>query len=114
MGMHTPIPTQMIKTSRKGMEGRDPQVLRQTYVHVLVCGAPPSRRSQRKDRNENTMQENTQLKATWEGRILHESQSQQKTIHHEITQLTSIREHGFYTNPNDVTRPKVMDSLHRP
>ena len=36
------------------------------------------------------------------------------TIHHEITQLTSIREYGFHTNPNDVTREKVMDSLHRP
>ena len=29
VGMHTPIPTPMIKTSKKGMEGRDPQVLRQ-------------------------------------------------------------------------------------
>ena len=37
-----------------------------------------------------------------------------KTIHHEITQPTSIREYGFYTNPNDVTRPKVMNSLYRP
>ena len=45
MGMHTPIPTLMIKTSRKDMEGWDSQVLRQTYVHVLVCGTPPSWRS---------------------------------------------------------------------
>ena len=37
-----------------------------------------------------------------------------KTIHHEITQPTSIREYRFYTNPNDVTRPKVMNLLHRP
>ena len=37
-----------------------------------------------------------------------------KTIHHEITQPTSIREYGFYTNPNDVVRPKVMNSLYRP
>ena len=36
------------------------------------------------------------------------------TIHHEITQSTSIREYGFYTNPNDVTSPKVMNSLHWP
>ena len=36
------------------------------------------------------------------------------TIHHEITRPTSIREYGFYTNPNDVIRPKVMNSLHRP
>ena len=37
-----------------------------------------------------------------------------KTIHHEITQLTSTQEYGFYTNPNDATRPNVMNSLHRP
>ena len=37
-----------------------------------------------------------------------------KTIHHEITQPTSIREYGFYMNPNDVKRPNVMDSLHWP
>ena len=36
------------------------------------------------------------------------------TLHHEISQPTSIREYGFYTNPNDVTRPKVMNSLYRP
>ena len=37
-----------------------------------------------------------------------------KTIHHEITQPTSIWEYGFYTNPNYVTRPKVMNSLYQP
>ena len=42
VGMHTPIPNPMIKTSRKDMEGRDSQVLRQTYAHILVCGTPPS------------------------------------------------------------------------
>ena len=36
------------------------------------------------------------------------------TIHHGNTQPASIRENGFYTNPNDVVRPKVMNSLYRP
>ena len=63
---------------------------------------------------EHNAKKKTQPKATREGRILHESQSQQKTIHHEITQPTSIWEYRFYTNPNDVTRPKVMNpSVHK-
>ncbi len=37
-----------------------------------------------------------------------------KIIHHEITQPASIREYGFYMNPNDVTRPNIMNSLNRP
>ena len=114
MGMHTLIPTLMIKTSKKDMEGRDLPVLWQTYVHVLMCGAPPSQRSQHKDRNENTMQRKHPIESnigrtdsTWIPKA-------NKTIHHENTQPTSIWEHGFYTNLNDVTRPKVMNSLHWP
>ena len=37
-----------------------------------------------------------------------------KTIHHKITQPASIREYGFYMNPNDATRPKVMYLVNRP
>ena len=74
---------------------------------------------------EHNAKENTQLKATREGWILHESQSQQnhtswkhstdlnprvwilhesqwcsKTKSHELTLSASIRECGFYTNPS--------------
>ena len=45
VGMQIPNPTPMIKTSEKVTEGRDPQVLRQSYAHILVCGTPPSWRS---------------------------------------------------------------------
>ena len=40
--------------------------------------------------------------------------SQPATKHHELTQPASIREYGFYTNPNDATRPNIMDSLNQP
>ena len=63
--------------------------------------------------DENTIQNNTQLKTTQEDGFYMNPKAN-KTIHHEITQPTSIGEYGFYTNPNDVTRPKVMDSLHQP
>lgn len=82
------------------------QVTQQMYVHVLVCDAPPSQRSKHKDWMRTQCKDNTQLKETQEGKILHKSQSQIKTIHHEITQPASIWEHGFYMNPS-VHKTKV-------
>ena len=83
---------------------------------------------------EHNAKENTHLKATWEGQILHESQSQQnppswnhstnlnpgvwilhesqwckKTKSHELTPLASIRECAFYLNPSvHETKAKVQ------
>ena len=68
----------------------------------------------KKDMNENTMQRKHPTESNTGRTDSTRIQKPTNTIHHEITQSISIREYGFYTNANDVTRPKVMNSLHRP
>ena len=134
VGMHTPIPTQWSKLLEKAWKVETRKSFdKRTRMYSCVA------HHHHEDHNIRTWmrtqcKENTQLKATREGWILHKSQSQQNytswnhstdlnlgvwILHesqwcnkrkiHGLTPLASIQECGFYMNPSiHETKSKVQ------
>lgn len=86
-----PIPmniTQPIETESSGLART-----RQVHVHVLMCGHTNYTKI---INNKGWMRNN------------------RNTKYNKITQSTYIRKYRFYMNPNDATKPYIMNSLNRP